>query len=269
MIDAADGRGPLVTPEDIDLHQRELGLRWARVQGGFVLDRPDELLTIVGEPVAWVNGVRSARLRPEDVEARVDEAIGLFREHGVPALWWVGPTSGPHDLGATLERRGFRRTEELPWFAAHIDDVADEEVTAELEFHRVDSPERQEQWLAAITAGFGMGERETRVMLRLAEATGFGDEGGWLRFVGLVQGRPVTSSGVMLANGLAGVYNVSTAPEHRRRGLADGMVRLALRRARELGYDTAVLSAAPGASGLYERMGFRRVSSVTEYAWDG
>jgi predicted acetyltransferase len=76
------------------------------------------------------------------------------------------------------------------------------------------------------------------------------------------------SSGLMLAGGLAGVYNVATAPDLRRRGYAAGMVRFALRRARELGYEVAALSANPPAAPVYEHMGFRVVCHVREYVWD-
>jgi GNAT superfamily N-acetyltransferase len=252
----------------IERHQRELGERWTRVQGGVVVDRPEMLLTIVGEPVPWVNGVRAARFQPDQVDRAIEEAIGRFEEHGVPGMWWVGPSTRPPDLGAALERHGFRPETLLPWFAAPVDAIADGPIPDELAPAQVDGSERQAQWLQAMTAGFGMSEAGRRTMTRLADAVGFGEEHGWLRFVGHVDGRVAVSSGLMLAGGLAGVYNVATAPDLRRRGYAAGMVRFALRRARELGYEVAALSANPPAAPAYERMGFRVVCHVREYLWD-
>jgi GNAT superfamily N-acetyltransferase len=252
----------------IERHQRELGERWTRVQGGVVVDRPEMLLTIVGEPVPWVNGVRAARLQPDQVDRAIEEAIARFREHGVPGMWWVGPSTRPPDIGAALERHGFRPDTLLPWFVAPVGSLADGPIPDELAPAQVNGPERQAQWLEAMANGFGMGETGRRTMARLADAVGFGEEHGWLRFVGRVDGRVAVSSGLMLAGGLAGVYNVATAPDLRRRGYAAGMVRFAARRARELGYEMAALSANPPAAPMYERMGFREVCHVQEFVWD-
>jgi len=47
-------------------------------------------------------------------------------------------------------------------------------------------------------------------MARLGDAVGYGPDAPLQRFVGLVRGRPVATSGLMLGGGIAGVYSVST-----------------------------------------------------------
>src|SRR5204863_8658897 len=89
-----------------------------------------------------------------------------------------------------------------------------------------------------------------------------------VRFAGLLEGRPVASSGLMLWGGVAAVYNVATVPEARRRGIGTAMTWAAIDHARGLGYHVALLGTSVGGRGIYERMGFRQVEVIREYLWE-
>ncbi len=76
---------------------------------------------------------------------------------------------------------------------------------------------------------------------------------------------------VLEATGLREAYvaKVGTIPEHRRRGLAGVLLRIALERYREDGYDRAALDVdsenPTGALAIYERAGFRTTMRWTNY----
>jgi ribosomal protein S18 acetylase RimI-like enzyme len=258
-----------VAPEAVEEHQRELSERWAKAQGGLVRSTDEMLLFVVGEPVAFTNGVRRARLPPEAADRRIEEAAAVFRDHGVPAIWWVGPASAPSDLGTRLPRYGFRHRSGMRWLATTIDSLSPVPMPEGVEVHRVDSPGLQDLWLEAMTLGFGMDPATTRAMARLANAVGHGEDGAWQRFVALEGDRPVASSGLMLGAGLAGIYNVCTVPRARRRGIASAMTARAVDMARDLGYTSAVLGAdSADARRLYESMGFRNVCTMGQYLFE-
>jgi ribosomal protein S18 acetylase RimI-like enzyme len=149
----------------------------------------------------------------------------------------------------------------LDGFRGHLAEVP-------LRIERVDGPELQRLWLAAFTAGFGADTLERQSMSRLADAVGYAPDAPWQRLVGLVEDRPVASSGVMFGGGVAGVYSVTTAPWLRGRGIGAAMTSAAMLRARALGYRVAVLGSAAKAVPLYRRLGYRQVCSVDVYLWD-
>ena len=271
---SADDNPVVVDPVDerlvraIERHSWVLSEWCTRIQGGFV--RADEhlLLSITGEPVAFTNGIQGARLEPEEADRRIDEVIDLLRAHAVPAIWWVGPDDSPPDLGRRLTARGFRHDYDMPWMARGLEGFTPIRAEVPLQIHRVDGPEAHARWLEAAKEGFGMEDAELHAMARLGDSVGYAPDAPLQRFVGVVGGRPVATSGVDLGGGIAGIYSVSTAPELRGHGIGAAMTSAAMLRARDLGYRVAALGSSSKAMPLYRRMGFRQVSTVVLYVWE-
>ena len=92
----------------------------------------------------------------------------------------------------------------------------------------------------------------------------------WSRFfayVGYREGEPVTTAAVVMAGGVAGVYNVATIPTHQRHGYGEAVMRHALREIhREHGIERTILQSTPAGYRLYERMGYRPVTTVAVYS---
>ena len=254
--------------EAAEAHARELSARWSRMQGGHVEDSGDMLVFVAGPKVPWTNGVRGARLAPAEAEARVLHARETFVRLGVPATWYVSPLSRPADLPSTLERAGVHHDADRPIRARSLADLPDAELPDGVTPHRVDGPVRHEQWMEGSARGFGMDPVVAGAMRRLADVVGFAPDAPWQRFVALDGDRPVGTSGLMVGAGVAGVYNVSTVPEARRRGIGSAMTVHAMRHAAQAGLELVVLGAAAGAEGIYRRLGFRRICLVGEYVWD-
>lgn len=95
-----------------------------------------------------------------------------------------------------------------------------------------------------------------------------GLEGGWLRATALREdGRVVAGATLSLGGPAAELAGVFTVPERRRRGLAARACgRLLVRWAEAAAAgEIAWLSAAPGAQGVYRRLGFRTVGTQRNY----
>lgn len=92
----------------------------------------------------------------------------------------------------------------------------------------------------------------------------------WERFigwVGYVDEEPVSTAATVMGGGAVGVYNVATMPEHQKRGYGEAVMRHAVAEAqRRHGIERTILQSTPAGHRLYERMGFRTVTSVAVYA---
>jgi ribosomal protein S18 acetylase RimI-like enzyme len=92
----------------------------------------------------------------------------------------------------------------------------------------------------------------------------------WQRFAGYVaylDGAPVATTATVVGGGVVGVYNVGTLPDLRGRGYAEAVMRHALSEARRRhGIERSVLQSTPAGLRLYERMGYRAVTSIAVYS---
>jgi GNAT superfamily N-acetyltransferase len=86
-------------------------------------------------------------------------------------------------------------------------------------------------------------------------------------YLGFVAGEPVTSATLILAAGVAGVYDVSTPPRWQRRGYGAAITALTLAEARAAGYRYACLTASPQGERVYRRLGFHHHFRPVEYRW--
>ena len=85
-------------------------------------------------------------------------------------------------------------------------------------------------------------------------------------WVGYREGAPVATAASVLSERALGIYNVATAPEHRKHGYAEAITRFAIDHA--LGEGPArrlVLQSTSQGHRLYDRMGFYPVTRVLVY----
>lgn len=73
---------------------------------------------------------------------------------------------------------------------------------------------------------------------------------------------PVGTVSLVLIGGVAGVWNVGTLTEYRRRGVGIGMMRHALAEAHTLGYRRCMLLSSTEGLALYARLGFTTLSTL-------
>jgi ribosomal protein S18 acetylase RimI-like enzyme len=239
---------------------------WTRWRGGRVYREPDMLRYVTDEPLFFANGVACARLDPGSADRRIEETAAFFEAEGVPWGFGVSPLSRPSDLEEILVRHGFRLEEEQPRMAAEIERIPMGITAPEgFEVQRVEDDEVLRDWLDSLARGFGMDEPRREAMARVAVAAGSDPDGPWIRFLGLFEGRPVATSGMFLAGGLASIINVATVSEVRRRGIGTVMTVAALKCAFDMGYRVAVLGTTEMGRRIYERMGFHEVSWTRLY----
>jgi ribosomal protein S18 acetylase RimI-like enzyme len=244
-------------------HARAVAARSPQVE---LHDEPDLFWISSGIAHPYLNRIYRAMFRGEDVDGRVAETLAHFDPRGSAVSWHVGPSSGPSDLGSRLEGSGLTRLEDEVGMALEmVDLLEDVRMPAGLVFERVTDGEKLRWWTEIVAVSFGRPLRVESVLSQVHEATGFGGEAPWRLYLGLLDGQPVGTSRVFFSGKVAGVYHVATRPEARRRGIGTAMTAHALREARELGYEIAVLRAAQAGLGIYHRLGFRECCTFSRY----
>jgi GNAT superfamily N-acetyltransferase len=222
-----------------------------------VHDGEDLLWAISDIPEPLFNSVARARLTEEDVDDTIEEVIARCTARKVPALWWTGPSTTPTDLGPRLIAHGFREAGRHPGMVAdlRLPGPAAPPHDPAVTIARVRDLEMLKAWNAIPE---GVEERYEIYAKTMNE---------FRHFVAFVDGKPAGTASLIPAAGVAGIYNVYTAPQYRNRGVGTALTHVVLAEARALGYDQSVLQASPVSVSIYRSFGFIEVCTIGIYVW--
>jgi hypothetical protein len=120
-------------------------------------------------------------------------------------------------------------------------------------------------WRQISAAGFGA---DTQIYYDAYARQGFADDASSTQYIGYVGDQPVTSSTLLLAGGIASVYDVSTPPALRRQGYGGAITFAMLQAARARGYQYAWIWSSQMGESVYRNLGFVAADfGVREYRW--
>jgi GNAT superfamily N-acetyltransferase len=255
---------------------------WPRVE---IHDEADCFRTISDLPFPLFNSVMRARAPLDRVDAMIDARIAQCRTRNVPMLWWTGPSTEPRDLGDRLVERGFL-FEPAHGMAAALDESADLDESANpdkscegpplggpslhdasVTIHKVDDKPTLKTWSRVLCDSFGAPQPFGDAFAELAAAIGLGEDSPFRHWLARVNGRPAATCSMFTGAGVAGIYDVATLPEKRRRGIARAITQAAMADARTLGYRMAILHSSSLGAGVYRSLGFREVCDIGQYVY--
>ena len=252
---------PLAADENLAAHASwaTTHLEGARVQ------RDDELVLVdSGMPCDTFNYVCRARLAPTTAQRRVREAIAHFEAR--PFSWWLGPGYTPAHLPELLREAGLTEAESEVAMALDLATLspAGPEVPG-LEIRRVRTTVDLRAFAALAAANWEPPDPWVLRFYERAAGALLAPEAPRRLYLGTVAGVPVATAEATLGGGVVGLYNISTRPDFRRRGIGLAMTHAPLAEAAADGVTTAILQAAAAGVGVYERLGFRPFGMITEF----
>jgi ribosomal protein S18 acetylase RimI-like enzyme len=217
-------------------------------------------------PFPLFNSVVRARLDDHLADPAIEARIQDCTRRNVPMLWWTGPSTLPPDLGERLERRGFLLEPALG-MAGDIHHIAAQPSDAVIAVERIGDRTAMATWSRVLCNAFGAPQAFGEAFADLAAAVGLGPSSTFRHFLGYLNGEPVATCSLFLGAGVAGIYDVGTLPERRRRGIGAAMTRAAIADAAASGYRMAILHSSALGAEMYRAIGFHDVCSIGQYVW--
>ena len=226
---------------------------------GDEVDRDASMLRVrTGEPHPLANFVILRDPDDIDVTRRAIEPLVAANQ---PCAVVLPIAHDPIDAVATfLAAEGFV-LDRMPAMAIEIDRLAPEAADAP-PVERIGDDAGVAAWVDALEAGYELPRRISE-LLAPDRIEGWRDADASTRFHGIRRdGRIVATSMVHLADGLAGVYCVSTVPDARRAGLGACVTAAALRDAARDGHRIGVLQSSAMGEPVYRRLGFEAFGAI-------
>jgi GNAT superfamily N-acetyltransferase len=229
----------------------------------------------VEEDVTWFvnakdepgNHILRTHISGDAIDRRIDEIIGQFSQYTDQIDWLVFPACQPADLGKRLEARGMQAGLGGTWMLADLNAATPSAPAVPSGFHiqHVTDTSMLEAWKQISTEGFG---GNAQIYYDAYARHGFGPDAVSLHYIGYLGDQPVTSSTLLVAGGIASVYDVSTPQAWRRQGFGGAITFAMLQEARQRGYDYAWIWSSPMGKSVYSRLGFAAADfGVREYRW--
>jgi ribosomal protein S18 acetylase RimI-like enzyme len=215
----------------------------------------------------WFNGVLASRPPDGDETSLIQETVAFFQARSTGLItWWVEPDLPFASWGAPLQAHHFGVSSSTPGMALELADLP-ESVPAPPGFtiQTVSDPARLETWAGVFAAGFGVPDHFAAAFKELLNGIGLGLP--FRHYLGILNGRPAASSTLFLDESVAGIYNVAVVPAARRQGLGAAITLAALQEARQMGCATGALQSSEMGYRVYQRLGFRQVSTINNYFW--
>jgi GNAT superfamily N-acetyltransferase len=200
------------------------------------------------------------------LEARLQAAKDHFDSQALRwSFWicedWLANTAIRRKLSRACETFGLRLSSELPGLATELIRRPARRLP-DIEFRRVDSPESLDDFRALGATCFHV---PISWFSEVFDA-GITAAHPFVCWVGYNARQPVATAATVSSQGVTGLYNVATTPEHRHRGYGEAITRHAIDAAlRHTNCARIVLQSTSDGLRLYQRMGFEPVTRILVY----
>ncbi len=228
-----------------------------------IYEKPNMYGFITGISHPFMNGIFRI-IQPTADE--IDEVITLFKSRKFPFIWWMGSVAQSTDWRKQLENHGLVFGDDLIGMAADLRALNEDLASpSNLFIEPVGDKETLEKFANTAVMGFGLPQNGEKACFDLFAGLGF--DMPLRNYLGMIDGKPVATSQLFLAAGVAGIYWVATIPEARKQGIGMAMTLAPLQEARDMGYRIAILHPSEMGLGVYQRIGFEKYCNLSHGIW--
>jgi GNAT superfamily N-acetyltransferase len=208
-----------------------------------------------------LNPVAGVRLRSDHADAAIAEILGHAEARGCDQWWFGGPSDEPADLGDRLAAAGLTVHAPSPGMARALEAWTPPEAPSDLEVVAVGETEHGE-YIDVLVESFGFAADLRDTFATVLGEMAFAPGTPMRNFLGRLGGRPVACSTLLLADGVAGLWNVGTTAPARGRGVGTALTAAAMAAGARAGARTAILIATSLGVPVYRAMGFETVCEM-------
>ena len=227
----------------------------------------------VGRETAWIvangppgNHILRTNLPVADADQRIEALLSRISSHTGGIRWLLFPQDRPNDLPARLKRRGLIKGQGDLWMFRQLLQIPKNTPNSSLRIFPVRDRPSLRAWWTASAHGFGTTQRAAQTWYDAFRRHRFDNQARVTNYIGLIDQTVVTTATLILANGIAGIYDLSTPPNYRGNGFASALVNELLEQARNQGYSHVGLQTGD-AEEFYRGLGFETGFQEEEFFW--
>lgn len=228
-------------------------------------DSPSLCLMNSNLKIAIFNRVLNTNLPTYEIDQKIQETIQYFESKSLPFEWHVDPQSRPNYLADRLEKAGLER-KESQGMATRIENLVLPKEPKGFRYEKATSQENIEEFSKLLVEAYGMTEFGGSIFRDCIIKIGVSED--FQHYIGYLDDKPVGTSSIFYAVGVAGLFNVSTLPEARGKRVGSVMSSVPFVDAVDKGYKIGILHSTEMGYNVYKRLGFQEICKLIRYRWN-
>lgn len=199
--------------------------------------------------------------KDENIIKNTSNVIEEAQKSGLSNIWWlVNSETSSDPLSRQLLSRGFETMWDKPIMAISLDSLKKpSEGPIGLVIKHVTNDEIFKEWTEVQKKASPEMNGLWHYVYITESGHGFSDVLPMRRYVGYIDGSPISASYGLMAYGAVGLFHVACLPSMGRRGIGTEMSLIPLREARDRGYKVGILDSTEMGFKVYTRIGFKEV----------
>ncbi|MEK5396160.1 MULTISPECIES: GNAT family N-acetyltransferase [unclassified Paenibacillus] len=201
-----------------------------------------------------VNPLYGAGHCTADLGGQIKLAEQYYEQAGLKPVFKITPYTQPANLDERLEEHGYTIVEPSSVRLLDLEDLA----TPDLRFTVQVSESLTEEWLNVFSELTELTDKNRETLTRMLSASHLRQ--GYVLLYN--NGAPTACGLGVIQNGYMGLYDIVTASEYRRQGMAEQLLLALLHWGKSQGAMASflqVVQANAGASALYDKLGFKEI----------
>jgi GNAT superfamily N-acetyltransferase len=240
------------------------------VQSALALARGEDSVVFRGSDATWVysgyqglNRVLRTRFLVDEAEDRVAAIIACFQRWKAHVSWFVGPTSFPPNIPDYLRDNGFAPGEIWMGTATDLSKIKTPKSTSGLRIERISTAEQFQAWASISNEHWNGSDGASRVFT----PENAGSDPACRHYLGFIGSEPVVRGMTCTHKDAAGLYWISTKPEHRNKSYDVALASHALLEARSAGAKIGVMPIRGTSDAICQKLGFNPYCQFQVYTW--
>ena len=224
---------------------------------GEVHEEPGQTWVFTGTPLKFFNGVIHTSLNSSECDLKIKTLLDFFQSRQQSMAWWISPFTRPADLSHRLVAHGLTLSWKEVGMTIDLHNIHQTLSSPyDLVIERVQDEQTMQEWVHTNAHGFAMDEHVLADYRKLVPSVPHHQHPVGPFYLARLKGEPVATAALYCANGVAGIYEVSTIPSARRQGIGAAITMAALLEAQAMGYQVGILLAESMGVSTYQRLGF-------------
>lgn len=233
--------------------------------GTRVEKKPDVFWFETGIKEPLLNGVLMSRFSAKNTQEKINQLIAHFKNRNLDMSWQIGPSTRPSNTDKYLVNKGFVNIEYSIGMAIELSNVLHSPSVSGLKIQTITNIQALREWVEIFRLAYPLSKEYGEAAFQVYAKAGIDNPNLCIHFIGFFEQKPIATSSLFLDSNVAGVYNVSTHPKMRRKGIGSAMTTFALLKAKNLGFDIAVLQASETGANIYKNLGFANYCKFALY----